>query len=68
MTLQERLDELCLQYGSLREVSRILLIDIGYLVRLRSGENFNPSPMMLKKLGLKRVVSYERLPHLEMKS
>lgn len=51
-------------YG-LRGAARKLRVDPGYLSRLRSGAKTNPDDALLKKLGLRRVVTYEwatRLP------
>lgn len=69
MTLQERIDELVQQHGSLRAVARVTEIDAGYLSRLRAGEKVNPEKDKLRRLGLRRVVSYERLktPNVEAK-
>ena len=61
MTLQERIEELVAQHGSLRAVARVTEIDAGYLSRLRSGEKTNPEKDKLRRLGLRRVVSYEVL-------
>lgn len=61
MTLQERIDELVAQHGSLRAVARVTEIDAGYLSRLRAGEKVNPEKDKLRRLGLRRVVSYELL-------
>lgn len=61
MTLQERIDQLVTQHGSLRAVSRVTGIDAGYLSRLRSGEKVNPEKDKLRRLGLRRVVNYEML-------
>lgn len=61
MTLQERIDELVAQHGSLRAVARVTDIDVGYLSRLRAGEKANPEKDKLRRLGLRRVVSYEPL-------
>lgn len=61
MTLQERIDELVAQHGSLRAVARVTEIDVGYLSRLRTGEKVNPEKDKLRRLGLRRVVSYERI-------
>ena len=60
MTLQERIDELVAQHGSLRAVARVTGIDVAYLSRLRSGDKDWPSHAILKQLGLRRVVRYER--------
>ena len=59
MTLQERIDELVTQHGSLRAVARVTEIDVGYLSRLRAGEKVNPEKAKLRRLGLRRVVHYE---------
>lgn len=59
MTLQDRIEELVNRHGSLRNASLVTKIDAGYLSRLRSGEKTNPGADKLRKLGLKRVVSYE---------
>jgi hypothetical protein len=59
MTLQERIDQLVAQHGSLRAVARVTEIDAGYLSRLRSGEKTEPQEAKLRRLGLRRVVSYE---------
>lgn len=61
MTLQERIDQLVKQHGSLRAVARVSEIDAGYLSRLRAGEKVNPEKAKLRRLGLRRVVSYELL-------
>ena len=61
MTLQDRIDELVAQHGSLRAVARVTEIDAGYLSRLRSGEKANPEKDKLRRLGLRRVVAYERI-------
>ena len=61
MTLQDRIDELVAQHGSLRAVARVTEIDAGYLSRLRTGEKVNPEKDKLRRLGLRRVVTFERL-------
>lgn len=61
MTLQERIDQLVQQHGSLRAVARVTEIDAGYLSRLRSGDKMNPEKDKLRRLGLRRVVIYEVL-------
>lgn len=68
MTLQDRIDELVVQHGSLRAVARVTEIDVGYLSRLRAGEKVNPEKDKLRRLGLRRVVSYERIktPNVEL--
>jgi transcriptional regulator with XRE-family HTH domain len=61
MTLADRIDELVRQHGSLRAVARVTEMDAGYLSRLRSGEKASPEKDKLRRLGLRRVVSYELL-------
>ena len=61
MTLQDRIDELVAQHGSLRAVARVTEIDVGYLSRLRAYANVNPGRDKLRRLGLRRVVAYERI-------
>ena len=61
MTLQERIDELVVQHGSLRALARVMECSPPYICRLRSGVTKNPGPAVLRKLGLRRVVSYEVL-------
>lgn len=62
-TLAARIDMLLSKHGSLRVVGRVLEIDHAYLKRLRDGDKVNPSEAVLKKLGLKRIVTY-KLRHL----
>jgi len=61
VTLQDRIDELVAQHGSLRAVARVTEIDVGYLSRLRAYANVNPGRDKLRRLGLRRVVAYERI-------
>jgi len=69
MTLQDRIDELVAQHGSLRAVARVTEIDVGYLSRLRTGQKANPEKDKLRRLGLRRVVTFERikLPNVRAK-
>lgn len=60
MTLAERIAELIEQHGSLRAAARVLECDAGYLSRLQSGEKDNPEVWLLRRMNLRRVVSYER--------
>lgn len=61
MTLKDRLDELIAIHGSLRAVARVIEIDAGYLSRLHSGEKTNLGTKYLRRLGLREVVSYEKI-------
>lgn len=60
MSLAERIAELIKQHGSLQAAARVLRMDVGYLSRLQSGEKTNPGPVVLRRMGLRKVVSYER--------
>ena len=51
MTLQDRIDELVAQHGSLRAVARVTEIDVGYLSRLRAYANVNPGRDKLRRSG-----------------
>jgi hypothetical protein len=59
MTLQERIEQLVEKHGSLRAAARVTEINPGYLSRLRSGEKVNPEKDKLRRLGVRRVVTYE---------
>lgn len=61
MTLQERIDQLTARHGTLRAAARVVQIDASYLSRLRHGEKENPTDDVLRRLGVRRVVSYELL-------
>lgn len=60
MTLTERIEELIAKHGSLRAAARVLECDAGYLSRLASGEKDDPGPVLLRRMGLRQVVTYER--------
>ncbi len=55
--IARRIDALTERHGSLRAAARVLKVDAGYLSRLRDGLKTNPSDRLLKKLGIKRVVT-----------
>lgn len=57
-TLGARISMLVDRHGSLRNVAKVLEIDLAYLSRMQSGEKVNPSETVLRKLGLVRVVTY----------
>lgn len=58
MTLKDRIEQLEGLYGGLRGVASALDIDPGFLSRMKSGKKFNPSNETLRKLGLRREVTY----------
>ena len=62
MTLQERVRELEQQHGGLRAAARAIQIEPSYLCRLGTGEKAQPSEAILRRLGLRRVVTYKRAP------
>lgn len=59
--LRRRIQELAKQHGSLRAAARVLEVDAGYLSRLQSGEKDNCDDNILRKMGLRRIVNYERI-------
>lgn len=60
--LKRRIDEIIKKSEGIRPAARMLQIDPAYLKRLRDGDKTNPSPLVLKKLRLRKVVKikYER--------
>lgn len=56
--LRKRVHEAIDLYGSVRAAAGQLGIDYTYLYRLSTGEREDPSDEMLKKLGLKRVITF----------
>jgi hypothetical protein len=60
VTLRERIDELVAQHGSLRAAARATRVEASYLLRLHNGEKKSPSDLVLSRLGLKVITTYER--------
>jgi len=60
-TLSRRVHELVGLYGGLRKAAVQVGLSPGYLSRLRAGTKTDPSSEVLDRLGLKRVVHYERV-------
>jgi hypothetical protein len=62
-SLAERINQLVAIHGSLCAVSEEIVLNKGYLSRLRSGAKDNPSDDKLAALGLKREVTivYKRI-------
>ena len=56
--LQKRIKELAKQHGSIRAAARVLEVDHAYLWRLVNTIKENPSDDLLRKLHLRRVVTY----------
>lgn len=64
MTLTQRINELIEQHGSMRAVARVMQTENSYLSRLHSGEKERPGKLVLRRLGLRSVTTYERTePH-----
>lgn len=61
LILRARVEAVVKHFGSLRIAGRALRINYAYLARLRSGEKVNPTAAVLKKLGLRKVVTYAPL-------
>jgi len=61
VTLEQRVEELVQEHGSVRKAGDALNIDPGYMSRLRSGGKIAPTDAVLTKLGLRRVTHYERI-------
>lgn len=59
MTLPQRITELMLQHGSIRAAARVVKIDHAYLWRLARGTKKEPTADALRKLGLRRIVTYQ---------
>lgn len=60
VNIRERIHEMENQHGGLRAAARVLKCDAAYLMRLKNGEKNNPGAALLRRLGLKRVVTYVR--------
>lgn len=61
LILASRIAELIDQHGSLRAAARVLQTDAGYLSRLQSGEKSDPGVLLLRRMGLRQIVTYERV-------
>ncbi len=61
-TLQARAKEVIQLFGSVRAAADAIGLDAAYLHRLSTGAKFNPSDRALSALGLRRIVTYERIP------
>lgn len=57
--LQNRALELIEAHGSVRAAAAEIEVDYTYLYRLSRGERKDPSDEVLRKLRLRRIVSYE---------
>lgn len=60
--LRMRAQELIDVYGSTRAAADAIGMEYSYLHRLSTGEKSYPSDKTLAQLGLRRVITYERVP------
>lgn len=58
--LQLRVKELIAHHGSIRAAAAVLMVDKAYLYRLSTGEKDDPGADLLRRMKLRRVVTYER--------
>lgn len=65
ITLPQRITELCLKHGSLRAAARAIKIDHAYLWRLLKGAKREPTATVLRKLGLRRIVTYQPIVRIQ---
>ena len=59
--LREHIEALIKEHGTLTALSRRSGISVDYLGHMRAGRKTNPGPNVLKKLGLRRVVRFDRI-------
>jgi len=59
VTLKEEIERLQVVHGGISKAAASLDIDAGYLCRLRDGIKQNPSDEVLKKLKMKRIITFE---------
>lgn len=64
--LKARVAWLVERHGSLRAAAKVVGVNYAYLQRLGSGKKTEPTAFVLRKLGLRRVVSYEPLRKLRI--
>ena len=56
--VQAAIEKQVSRHGGLRAAARAMEIDAGYLCKLRTGDKKAPDDAILRKLGLRRIVSY----------
>lgn len=57
-TIPLRVKALVKKHGSLRAAARAIRLSAPYLMRLRDGDKKDPSDKVLRKLRLRRVVTF----------
>lgn len=61
MDIKTAVKAIVTKHGGVRPAARAIGINYAYLSRLQTGEKANPTPAVLRKLGLRKVVSYETI-------
>ncbi len=60
VSLSDRVAELVEEYGSYRAAGTKIGVDFGYLFKIANAKK-NPSVDALRRMGLRRVITFERL-------
>lgn len=58
--LQERVRDLVTEHGGLRGAARYIGCDVAYVSRMLDGTRPNPGAPYLEKLGLRKILTWER--------
>lgn len=58
IAISTRVCQLIEQHGGVRPTARLLGIDAGYFLRLKTGKKTHPGTRILKKLGLIKLIQY----------
>jgi hypothetical protein len=61
MEIKTAVEALVAKHGGVRPAARVIGVNYAYLSRLRSGDKINPTAAVLRKLGLRKVVTYETI-------
>lgn len=65
ISIPARVVELVMQHGSMRAAARAIKMDHTYLSRLAKGSKKEPSADVLRKLGLRRIVTYQPVVQID---
>lgn len=60
-SLREHIEARIKEVGSLTALARVSGISVDYLGHMRAGRKTNPGNDLLKRLGIRRVVTFERI-------
>lgn len=61
MNIQTAVKAIVAKHGGVRVAARAIGVNYAYLSRLQTGAKCNPTDAVLRKLGLRKVVSYETI-------